>query len=206
MSLIARTYQCDNGGEGEPHRFEVYLESGEHPKFCPQCGAEVDASALPVPARVSIGGSAIARATDQTYRLVESTSEERAKMLADQAGDLSPQARAALISTMKITDMKDGLRQGDVAAKTLPVSAEFSHFERERRALGLPSLTGFGGGFAGMVAPGARVAPTIATGPGQAYAGPGHIALKAIQPEHDARVQDVVSHPTHKPYIRGGLR
>lgn len=179
---VFRTYSCDNGGEGEPHEFEVMLASGEHPKFCPQCGCEVDAEALPLPAKVAIGGSAIARATDQTYRLVENSSA----------------ARAAELNAphLKITDMHDNLRHGDVAAKT-PDNA-VTRFAREtKQTLGINYMQ-WGGGMGG-----ARVGPPITTAPGQSYAGPGHIAMHALQPAHEDRVREIVSHPTHKPYVGG---
>jgi hypothetical protein len=192
MAYVFRTYSCDGGGEGSPHQFEVMLASGEHPRFCPQCGCEVDPEALPIPSKIAVGGSAIARATDMTYSLVESSSAARAAELG-QPG-------------LKVTDMNDNLRHGDVAAKRLPVSAEFASFERERQNLGLPSMVGWGGGLAasGDIRGGGRVAPPIqGDSPTQKFAGPGHIALHALQPEHDARVQQVVASPTHKPY-RGG--
>ena len=147
MSYTIRTYECDSGGEAEPHRFEVMLASGENPKFCPACGCEVDQASLPVPAKVSIGGSAIARSTDQTYRLIEDSTRTRAEALADQSG-MEGEARRDFISKFAVTDMHDRQREGDVAGKTLPRSAEFLHFENERRGLGLPDMTGFGGGFA----------------------------------------------------------
>ena len=186
MAFFMRTYSCDNGGEAEPHEFEVMLKSGEHPKFCPVCGAEVDAESLPLPSKIAIGGSAIARATDQTYRLLESSTAARAAELGAPA--------------LKVTDLKDNLREGDVAAK-LPVSPEFRNFEEERRQLGLPPMTRWGGGFA---SPGARVgAPIPAGAPGQAYAGPGHIALAAAQPHHEERVREIVANPMYQPYVRG---
>jgi hypothetical protein len=183
MAYVFRTYSCDGGGEGEPHQFEVMLASGEHPRFCPQCGCEVDAEALPIPSKIAIGGSNIARATDMTYSLVESSSAARAAELG-QPG-------------LKVTDMNDNLRHGDVAAKA-PDNA-VTRFAREAKTnLGINYMQ-WGGGLGG-----AASGPRIETGvPGQAYSGPGHVALRGVQAEHDARVAQVVANPTHKPY-RGG--
>jgi hypothetical protein len=168
MAYVFRTYSCDGGGEGEPHRFEVMLASGDHPKFCPQCGCEVDASALPVPAKIAVGGSAIARSTDQTYRLLETSSAARAAELD------APH--------LKITDMNDTLRHGDVAAKA-PQNAVTRFAAEAKAGLGINYLQ-WGGGMGG-----ARVGPPIPAGAGQAYSGPGHVALQALQPGHEARVQ-----------------
>jgi hypothetical protein len=132
---------------------------------------------------LSIGGSAISRATDHTYRLLETSTAER--------------AAALNAPSLKVTDLKDNLREGDVAAKA-PDNV-VTRFARETKAQYGINYLSWGGGMGG-----ARVAPTIPGGaPGQSYAGPGHIALAALQPEHEARVQDVVTHPTHKPYVGG---
>jgi len=186
MAFFMRSYSCDGGGEAEPHEFEVMLKSGEHPKFCPVCGCEVDAEALPLPAKIAIGGSAIARATDQTYRLLESSTAARAAELGAPA--------------LKVTDLKDNLREGDVAAKPPPnnIVTNFAREAKERFGI---NYMGFGGGFA---SPGARVGSPIPAGaPGQAYAGPGHIALAAAQPHHEERVREIVANPTHRPYVSG---
>lgn len=179
MAYTIRTYECDGGGEGEPHRFDVLLATGEHPKFCPQCGNEVDADALPVPAKIAIGGSAIARATDQTYKLVEDSSA----------------ARAAELNApyLKVTDMNDNLRHGDVAAKA-PINKVTQFAQEAKNNLGVNYLA-WGGGMGG-----ARVGPPISTGPGQTYAGPGHVAMAAFQQDHEARVRDIVANPTHRPF------
>ena len=196
MAWVFRTYSCDGGGEGEPHQFEVMLASGEHPKFCPQCGCEVDAEALPVPSKIAIGGTANGTAPDLTYRLVEESSEARAKMLADESG-LQGAARTDFISKFKVTDLNDGLRHGDVAAKA-PSNAVTRFAQETKDNLGVNYLA-WGGGMGG-----ARVGPPIASGtPGQSFAGPGHVALAALQPEHENRVRDMVSHPTHKPHNGG---
>jgi len=137
---------------------------------------------------VSIGGSAIARSTDQVYRQLEESSAARAAELN--------------APSLKITNLRDDVRVGDIAAKALPVSAEFAHFTREREALGLPAMQGWGGGFA-AAAGGGRMAPRIpGPSPQQSFAGPGHIAMAGIQPAHEQRVQDIVAHPSHQPYVR----
>jgi hypothetical protein len=176
---MIRTYQCNGGGEGEPHRFEVMLAPGKHPRFCLECGAEVDPASLPVPARIAIGGSAIARATDETYRLLEQSTAARAAELH--------------APSLKVTDLKDNLREGDVAAKVAPNAVTTFAAEAKER-FGIDYMQ-WGGGLGG------RVAPAMPAGvSGQRYAGPGHVAMAALQPEHEGRVREVVARPTHRPY------
>lgn len=178
MSFVIRTYRCDNGGEGDPHEFEIMLASGEQPKFCPQCGCEVGDIA-PIPAKISIGGSPIARATDMTYRALERSSAARAAELD------APE--------LKITNLSDNLREGDVAAK-MPVNTVSQFSEEVKTKYGIDYMN-WGGGMAG-----GRVAPNI-SGPSGGYVGPGHIALHAAQPGHAERVREIVEHPSAKPYV-----
>ncbi len=182
--LIVRTYRCLDC-EGD---IEIIQDSADGPpKFCQHCGSEFEGDAEPVPGTHAIGGSAIARSTDSTYRQLEESSAARAAELD------APH--------LKITNLNDNLREGDVAAKRLPVSREFQMFEQERAASGLPSFTSWGGGYA---TPGARVAPAIPAGsPGASFAGPGHVTLAAAQPDHVNRVTEIVARPTHRPFAAG---
>lgn len=161
------------------------------PRFCVKCGAEFDADTEAVPGTHAIGGSAMAVATDLTYRQLEQTSAARA------AEFDAP--------SLKVTDLNDNLREGDVAAKRLPVSPQFTQFERDRASSGLPPFTAWGGGFA---TPGVRVAPVIpSASPGAAFAGPGHIAIAAAQPEHEHRVIEAKAATSYKPALeRGDVR
>jgi hypothetical protein len=185
MAWVVRTYVC--GDEECGKQFEMFQDRDEGPpKFCPECGAEVDPEAAPIPSRIAIGGSAIARSTDSTYRQLEESSAARAAELD--------------APSLKITNLKDNLREGDVAAKAPPDNI-ISRFDREAEMNGRRPYTGWGGGYA---SPGARVAPVISTGtPGAAYVGPGHMALAAAQPEHDQRVTQIISRPTHQPFAAG---
>lgn len=70
------------------------------PDYCQSCGAYVGSDPDFVPSQLNIGGSAIAKAADQAYRDLE----------ASPAG---------------ITNLKDNLREGDVAAKPVQPSAQY---------------------------------------------------------------------------------
>lgn len=88
------TIQCSECGE----KWSVVAE--KMPRMCIMCGAADDPDF--VPERLNIGGSAIARSVDQTYRQYEEASAAAAEATGN--------------PTMKVTNMKDNLREGDVAA------------------------------------------------------------------------------------------
>lgn len=178
---VVRTYGCEECSA----QFEMFQTSDEGPpKFCPQCGAEFDPDADPIPSRIAIGGSAIAKSTDLTYRQLEDSSAARAAELG--------------APSLKITDLRDNLREGDVAAKGPPDNV-ITRFDREAVAQGRKPMTAWGGGFA---TPGARVAAPI-QGAGGNFVGPGHIALQGAQETHLQRVQDVMRSTPYAPYVKG---
>jgi hypothetical protein len=180
VSFLVRTYECPECSR----RIEL-LQTAEEgpPRFCGYCGTDFG-EAEPVPGTHAIGGSNIARATDGMYRELETTSAARAEALN------APH--------LKITDLNDRLREGDVAAKAPDNTV--TRFQREAKA-GVGANFGWGGGFS---TPGARVAPPIPSGvPGQAFTGPGHIALAGAQGDHQQRVAQIVANPSAKPYVSG---
>ena len=154
---VIRTYACDSAGTAEDHVFEVRLRSDEHPKFCPQCGFAVDQRSKPRPSKVSIGGKPITRAVDMTYQELERGSAER--------------AAAVNNPNLKITNMKDRLREGDVAA-VLPSNA-VTGFMADASRKGVNY--GWGGG--GQMVQFANPTPV----PTNTWTGPGHVALSGIQ-------------------------
>lgn len=97
-----RTYQCD-ACEGK-FEFMHHPSDEPPPAFCPLCGVSfAEEPEAVMPNRLNYGGSNEARSVDMTYRQLEADSAARAEA----AGDPS----------LKITDLKDNLREGDVAAK-----------------------------------------------------------------------------------------
>lgn len=169
MALIYRTYACDSGGDAELHTFEILIERDQHPAFCPLCGAPVDGD--PIPAKIAIGGSAATRAVDMTYDLVEQSSIARAQQ-AEEAGLSPAQAR-----TLKVTDMHDNLREGDVAAK-LPQypNNQVGDFMRKADALGIHY-----GFTAGSMPGGGQYNGPTTSQTGKAVTGPANDALGAAQ-------------------------
>lgn len=158
---VMRTYACDSAGTSEEHVFDVRLRSDEHPRFCPHCGFAVDQRSKPRPSKVSIGGSAVARAVDMTYRSLEEGSAQRA------AAVNNPQ--------LKITNMKDRLREGDVAA-VLPNNSVTQFMGVAEQA---NIKYGFGGGSMGRHVSLNMASPSPV--PQNAFTGPGHVSLSAIQ-------------------------
>lgn len=163
MSLVFRTFECpDCDG-----RFELMQERDDAPpRFCLHCGADfgADESHRPeaVPAKIAIGGGSAARSVDQTYRMLEESSAARAEAVGNPA--------------LKITDLHDNLREGDVAAKVPAVPnnsiGQFMRYAEE--------TAGIHYGFQKQAfAPDVR-APPIRTSAGQ-FSGPTNVALDAVQ-------------------------
>lgn len=90
------------------------------PRFCPQCRADInndrDDDDIVMP---FIRSSAKVAAVDNVYRAMEAGSEHRAKVAAEMTG-----ASVAEMSSLKITDLKTGGREGDISAVTVnnPIS------------------------------------------------------------------------------------
>ena len=124
---MARTviYGCPGNGDHPPHQFRYChipsVEQDPLPRYCGICGydSQADAgtdnfSAMPSAPHIA---KSIGKAGDMTYRQMEWQSEERIRAAAEMSG--APESDFA---DMKITDMKDNLREGDIAAVAPPPS------------------------------------------------------------------------------------
>ena len=111
-----RTYQCD-ACEGK-FDFMHHPSDEPPPSFCPLCGVSfLEEPQVALPSKLNMGGSADARSVDMVYNQLETESAARA----EEAGDPS----------LKITDMKDNLREGDVAvARPMPNNAVTQYAEQ----------------------------------------------------------------------------
>jgi hypothetical protein len=181
MGWVVRTYGCQECS----HQREVMQDSEEGPpwKFCEACGAQVGDE--PIPSRIAIGGSPIARSADLTYRQLEESSAARAAELDSPA--------------LKITDLKDNLREGDVAAvQKPPGTRETQNYvtwfddQMKQDSQYKRGITGWGGGFAGPV--GSSIRPN-------GEPGPGNVAMAAAQPEHARRVHETMASTPYKPAL-----
>lgn len=185
MSLFYRTFECPRC----EHRWTLCQERDEAPpKFCPECGKKFAKTLAAVPGTHRIGGSTAAKSVDDVYRMNERAGEARMRLA--EANGASPQ----LARQLKITNMRDNMREGDVAAIHSPMpNNPTTQFMGEAAKRGI--RYGFGGGMGLAPSPGAppvRIAPPIQTAEG-AFTGPGHIGLRAAQMEHAANVRAVVA-------------
>lgn len=133
--------------------FRMDLPPGTFPDFCPLCAAYVGVDPDFVPSQMNIG-SGRTRSIDGTYREMEAASAARAEAFGQPA--------------MKMTDMKDGLREGDVAAAPPQPSQDY------KEAVARAGVEGaqFQGGAMGQpeavqaAIAGARVGPRASQGTG----------------------------------------
>lgn len=106
---VTRTLVCPDCSKTFSWLFMARDES-DAPDFCPRCGNLQSEQLQSLPSTFSIG-TAKGKAADATYRQIEAASEVRAAAAGDPA--------------MKITNMKDNLREGDVAAMAPQPSREY---------------------------------------------------------------------------------
>lgn len=115
---VTRTYQCP---DCEGTFSFLHLKSDEPPPdYCAKCGAWMGEEPEPMPSAPFISKPQN-KAGDVVYRQMEKDSAARAEMTGD--------------PTLKLTDLKDNLRAGDVAAKT-SVNNPVSNYMEAARAEG----------------------------------------------------------------------
>ncbi len=90
----------------------------EWPRFCALCGFDVSMDDKPEVAAPHIG-TLKSKSIDQSYRDMETSSERRVEAAAEMAG-----VDKSEMSSLKITNLKDNLRTGDIAA--MPVVNDVS--------------------------------------------------------------------------------
>lgn len=156
---MLRTYRCFNCGR----KFQFLHHPADEPPpgHCPyrDCGASFrDDIESAAPEQVNIGGSPIARSVDKMYRDLETTSAARAEASGNPA--------------LKVTNLKDNLREGDVAAFAPQPSAEYQQMMKMLADGGVGE-----GGFSTAVAGHIGAAKMGLQGSGAA-------ALEAIQNRH----------------------
>ena len=90
----------------------MHMNEEDHvPEYCPECGNFMGAGPVKLPSFAAIKSQRTKNA-DATYRNMETGSETRQELAAEMTG-----LDKADFSALKITDLKDNLRPGDVAAK-----------------------------------------------------------------------------------------
>lgn len=118
MAFILRKYECPDCGGVFTHLHEsTNGVEDPPPSFCAKCGNYMGVEPQSVPGFGAIR-TAKNQSIDNVYRMSERMSEQRAEAAADMAG--VPKSE---MSHLKVTDMKDNMRQGDIAAVTPPPRA-----------------------------------------------------------------------------------
>ena len=140
-----RRYVCPSC-EGS---FEVLHRTSAEPppRFCARCGFDTqEAEPLAEPLAMPYFSSARARSVDAHYRSAEEGSEYRATV----AREMGLDAEAA--NQLKLTNQKDGLREGDIAA--VPVNNAVTQFMAQAPSGTPVGYVTNGPGYSGAVASG----------------------------------------------------
>jgi hypothetical protein len=118
-------------------KFRWLAETEPYPKDCPECNAYVGHDRADSDVVVPNILAFATRCQDGVYKAMEKASEERVYQAAEMAGcDVSE------MSSLKITNMRDNMREGDIAA--IPVNNEVTRQMEAINARG--GAFGFGGG------------------------------------------------------------
>lgn len=95
-----------------------------HPARCPQCHVSFGEERADDDVVMPFIRSPKTTSADKLYRDMERGSEVRAEIAAQATG-----APVSEMSSLKMTDMKDNLREGDISAKLVPEAGLGSHFQ-----------------------------------------------------------------------------
>lgn len=123
------TYNCPSCA-GEFSYMQHPSDQPAAPRFCPLCGFDTEAEMVQGIEEIAIPfkpfkraitaphvAKSIGKAADSTYRMMEETANDRIAQAAEMTG--LPESD---FNDMKITDLKDNLREGDAAAVEPPKS------------------------------------------------------------------------------------
>lgn len=106
---IVRRYECpDCHAE---FKFMHMTKDESAPDYCPQCGNFMGTGPIELPSFINIKSQRTKNA-DKTYQDMETGSETRQQLAAEMTG-----LDKADFNSLKITDLKDNLKPGDIAAK-----------------------------------------------------------------------------------------
>ena len=155
---VTRTYECP---DCHARITVLHMSRDELPPLCPSCDiAPVQQMSAPHIAK------AIGKSADQVYRQIEEASEHRAEMVAEQFGESVHE------TNMKITDLKDNMRQGDIAAVQGP-----------SRSIGQPQPAPAGNMFSDPTAA-AEYARSVNTGPAPRSGATSPFGWQAVKANH----------------------
>lgn len=130
-------------------KFEIFHRASDEkpPRYCPLCGFDTwEGENLREELAMPYISSARARSVDAHYRAMEEGAEYRATV----AREMGLDAEAA--NQLKLTDQKDGLREGDIAA--VPVNNAVTQFMAQSPPGTPVGYVTNGPGYSGAVATG----------------------------------------------------
>lgn len=166
-AVIRKRYQCPECLYEFSYDHHPTIEADPCPRFCAQCGFDTDGdydAALVMPHI----GRPIRQNVDGMHRAMEEGAEFRAEMAREQFGLDQQQANA-----MKLTDMKDNLREGDTG--DIPVKNDVTQI-MEAAPQGM---------FGFQQAVGAQYSSTVSEGQ---YPNAGARAMQVVRAQHGQRV------------------
>ena len=129
--MIFRSYRCPD--------CEGVFENLQHrdeppPSHCKLCGSDMAADTEALPSRVNFS-SVVGKSGDQVYRQMEESSAYRAELAAEHLG-----VAASELSGMKVTNIQDRMREGDMAVVAPPANP-VNNFMKDNRVGGLIDQT-----------------------------------------------------------------
>lgn len=173
--MITRVFGCDKCG----HRWELFqARDAKPPRGCPSC-RKIKRARKPIPSTTAIGKRLSSKSVDSVYRAME----EGAAFRAEKSGN----------SALKITDMKSGVRAGEVVAKK--VVNDVSRYAENNG--------GFWNGSAKQMAAGGLTTQQLVQ---QAKASEGYKAIDAVRTRHGGQVLPQVPAATVRAGVPRGRR
>jgi len=142
MAFKSRRYKCPECS-GEFSFLHEIINGVEEdpPSHCPRCGCYVGTEPQALPSNFSISSSK-GKNPDILYREMESSSADRAQQAADLAG-----VPVSEMASLKITNMKDNMREGDIAAIVPPQPSQ-AYVQATRQTNSAPAFQANGAEYA----------------------------------------------------------
>ncbi len=120
------------------------------PSDCPLCGALINQKKMPEVAApfIQLQGGARTRSIDKVYRDAEAASEARM----EQAAAMTPGASKSDFASLKVTDYRPGMVEGESAVPMPTPSREFTDNVARLKSAGVPVQSNNGVDLSGQVA------------------------------------------------------
>lgn len=171
--MIRRRYQCPECSYEFNYDHHPSIEADPCPRYCARCGFDTEGEYDPALVMPHLGRP-IKQIVDGQHRQMEEGAQFRADIAREQFG-----LDAEAANELKMTNMKDGLREGDTS--DMPVNNDITRIMEAPQAQGMFGFQGAAGlGYSGSVGPGA----TDASGHLLPYPNAGARAMQVVRSEH----------------------